>query len=348
MHVEIVDRTRGKLLLFLPALSALQQMGVSMSFENVPQDMLARLKALELNVHTSLQKRPDARILLTDTETEIETRAEMPIVVYPIWPEKDRKNVPSLSNRNPYFIPVGRQRLMGHILGDVLSLLDVLRYLQSSHPLKGKCFLITAGPTAEDLDPVRYLTNRSSGMMGVALARAAFIYGANVLLVMGPGQASIPAYLPLLSVRSAREMAEAVFQHFEQCHVYIGAAAVADFTPHTIATEKIKKKEETLYLPLTRTIDILETLSLRKDQRILVGFSVETEKTIEHSLQKLKRKNLDLIIVNNPKETGAAFQEETNKVTVIEKNGRIHRWPLMKKFDLGLKIMQLLSETYLK
>ncbi len=349
MHVKIIDQTNGKLLLFLPALSALQATDVTISFESKQQILLGEWKRFSDKIVLAEKgQREDVRILLTDTSAVGVKVPEIPTIIYPLWPQTESASWSTTKERNPFRVPLGSLKLMGHRLGDVPSLLDALFFFQSEHPLQGRRFLITAGPTAEDLDPVRYLTNRSSGKMGVALARAAFVLGADVLLVMGPGSASFPAYLSPVRVRSASEMAHAVLENFDDCHVYIGAAAVADFTPAETSTEKIKKKEGQMYLPLKRTVDILEMLGRKRQQQILVGFSVETENVLENSLQKLRRKNLDLIIVNNPKEKGAAFETETNKVTVVEKNGRRHEWPLMSKFELSLKIMHLLAEDFLK
>ena len=243
-------------------------------------------------------------------------------------------------------LPLSKQSQLGYRTVDVPSLIDFVYYLNRPHPLKGKRVLITGGPTAEDIDPVRFITNRSSGKMGLALARAAFMAGAEVRFILGPSPVSVPEYLNCLKVRSAAEMAETVFRFFDEVDFYIGAAAVADFKPLRMSEHKIKKSsaQQDFLLHLGRTIDILSELNRRRKKQKLIGFSVETENEIEHSRQKLLRKGLDCIIINNPQHKGAAFGQETNKVTVLTKDGKLFDWPLMNKLDLSLKIMDLLSE----
>ena len=349
MSVTVIDRTAGKLVLFLPALDALGALNISIRIESEQTDVVAHFKRLNPNINSGVQNDSGSvKIVLIDSPAAHLEELCSAAIVYPIFSEYDQTASKEQSANEQFWVPLGEQKLLGHFLGDPTSLTDFVRYFRSGHLLRDRCVLITAGPTAEDLDPVRYLTNRSTGKMGVALARAAFISGASVKLIMGPGNASVPAYLQVRRVRSAAQMAEAVLEYFDDCDVYIGAAAVADFTPEQTATEKIKKTAAGLHLPLKRTIDILKTLSERRSKQVLVGFSVETEHVIENSLQKLKRKNLDLIVVNNPKEQGAAFARETNKVVVIEKNGNVYRWPLMRKLDLSFRIMELLAKVIAK
>lgn len=216
---------------------------------------------------------------------------------------------------------------------------DMLERRISNQPLKGKSFLISAGPTVEDIDPVRFLTNRSSGKMGIALARAAYINGADVQLIIGPTGTNVPAYLRIERIRSAKDMYTAVMGYFEYCDVYIGSAAIADFTPADVKNDKIKKKEGFSQLILQPTKDILKEISTIKKNQILIGFSVETMDPIENSKAKMINKNLDLVVVNNPKEKGAAFDAETNVVSVIHKDGRIQSWPIMSKLDVAKKLI---------
>ena len=259
---------------------------------------------------------------------------------------KDQLHKYLQSQNEAYFLPLSPQPYLDHYLGDVQTLVDFIYYANTDKPLQGKRILITGGPTAEDIDPVRFITNRSSGKMGLALARAAFLSGAKVTLILGPTDLVVPLYLDCVQVRSAQQMAEAVFERFDETDIYIGAAAVADFKPAHWSEQKIKKEENahTLQLELTRTVDILKELQARKKHQMVIGFSVETEHEIENSRKKLENKKLDAIVINNPKHKGAAFNQDTNKVLVLTKQGQIFDLPLMSKFDLALKIMDLLSK----
>ena len=199
--------------------------------------------------------------------------------------------------------------------------------------LLGKRVLVTAGPTREALDPVRYLTNRSSGRMGYAIARAAARRGARVVLVSGPTSLPRPGYVELVDVESAQEMYEAVTSRAGEMDIIIKAAAVADYRPETVADNKIKKKDGELSIPLERTRDILAALGQSKRPRqFLCGFSMETENLIENSRKKLTKKNLDMVAANNVKVEGAGFGVETNVLTLITAEGE-KELPLMSKDD---------------
>ena len=188
--------------------------------------------------------------------------------------------------------------------------------------LKGKQVLVTAGPTREALDPVRYLTNRSSGRMGYAIARAAARRGAEVTLVSGPTALSRPGYLEIVDVESAQEMFEAVIARAPAADIVIKAAAVADYRPAAVADNKIKKKDGDLSIPLERTLDILGTLGKNKREgQFLCGFSMETENLLENSRAKLRKKNLDMVAANNVKVAGAGFGVDTNVLTLITADG---------------------------
>ncbi|MEJ2053326.1 MAG: phosphopantothenoylcysteine decarboxylase [Calditrichaceae bacterium] len=214
------------------------------------------------------------------------------------------------------------------------------------NPLNDKKILISAGPTVEDIDPVRYISNRSSGKMGIALARAAFIHGAEVNLVYGPGSVMPPDYLNVTRVKSAEDMCTAIMNNFKSCDIYIGSAAVADFTPSRQQAEKIKKKDGFTELLLKPTKDILREIALIKNKQIVIGFSVETVNTIENSKLKLEEKKLDLIVVNNPRDKNSAFDADTNLVSIINKDGSIDSWPLMSKLDVAEKLMQKIAEAF--
>ena len=195
----------------------------------------------------------------------------------------------------------------------------------------GKRVLVTAGPTQEDLDPVRYLTNRSSGKMGYAIANAAARRGAEVVLVTGPTNLPEPQYMQVEHIRSAQQMYEAVMRHAPAADVIIKAAAVADYRPATVADNKIKKKDGDLSIPLERTSDILGELGRSKREgQFLCGFSMETENMLENSRRKLEKKNLDLIAANNVKVAGAGFAVDTNVLTLISPDS-VRELPLLSK-----------------
>ena len=197
--------------------------------------------------------------------------------------------------------------------------------------LRGKRVLVTAGPTREALDPVRYLTNRSSGRMGYAIARAAARRGAEVTLVSGPTALPRPGYMEIVDVESAQEMFEAVTSRAPDMDIIIKAAAVADYRPADVAEDKIKKKDGDLSIPLERTRDILGTLGQRKREgQFLCGFSMETRDLIDNSRKKLTKKNLDMVAANNVKVEGAGFGVETNVLTLITAEGE-KELPLMSK-----------------
>ena len=206
-----------------------------------------------------------------------------------------------------------------------------LHTLGHEKDLSGKKVLVTAGPTREALDPVRYLTNRSSGRMGYAIARAAARRGAEVVLVSGPTALPRPGYMEILNVESAQEMYEAVTGRAPEMDIIIKAAAVADYRPATVADNKIKKKDGDLSIPLERTLDILGTLGKNKREgQFLCGFSMETENMLENSRAKLAKKNLDMIAANNVKVEGAGFGVETNVLTLITAESETEL-PLMSK-----------------
>ena len=204
--------------------------------------------------------------------------------------------------------------------------------------LNGKKILITAGPTQEALDPVRYLTNHSTGKMGYAIAKVAANRGADVILISGPVNIPIPHHVKIINIISAKDMFEAVKKEFSSCDIIIKSAAVADYRPKFYNENKIKKKENELNIELEKTDDILKYLGEnKKGKQILVGFSMETTNVIENSKEKLIKKNLDMIVANNLKDKGAGFGTDTNKVTFISKN-ESKQLPLMSKEEVGNEI----------
>lgn len=209
--------------------------------------------------------------------------------------------------------------------------------------LIGKRVLITAGATQESLDPVRYLTNHSTGKMGYALAKAAMLRGAEVTLVSAPTHLSASLHMTIIPVVSAQDMFEAVESRFEDTDILIMAAAVADYRPKAFVDHKIKKKEGDNTLELARTIDIVGTLGARKRaDQLICGFSMETENLLENSLQKLKKKNMDMIAANNLRVEGAGFGTETNVVTLLRPD-QVIELPLMSKLEVAHQILNQLQ-----
>ena len=217
----------------------------------------------------------------------------------------------------------------------------ILHHIGMAHDLFGKRVLITAGPTQEALDPVRYLTNHSTGKMGYAIAKMAAMRGAEVTLISGPTCLPAPAFVKMVNVISAAEMFEAVAAHAPQADMIFMAAAIADYTPMTYADNKIKKKDGDLSIPLKRTQDILAWLGEhRREAQVICGFSMETENLIENSRAKLIRKNADMICANNLKVEGAGFGVDTNVISVITKE-TIAELPLQSKESAANAILTI-------
>jgi len=215
----------------------------------------------------------------------------------------------------------------------------IQRVIGCEHDLAGKKVLVTAGPTQEALDPVRYLTNHSTGKMGYAIAKMAMLRGADVVLVTGPTAIAPPPFVTVISVRSAQEMFEAVIAHANTSDMIIKAAAVADYTPSEYADHKIKKSDCDLSIPLKRTQDILKYLGAnKKDNQVICGFSMETENLLENSRKKLLSKNVDMICANSLTQNGAGFGADTNIITVITAND-IQQLPLLSKEEAANAIL---------
>ena len=211
--------------------------------------------------------------------------------------------------------------------------------------LSGKRVLITAGATQEALDPVRYLTNHSTGKMGYALAKAAMVRGAQVTLVSGQTNLEPPLFVDLVPIISAQDMYEAVERRFDETDVLIMAAAVADYRPKEYVDQKIKKKAGDNVLELARTTDIIGTLSARKKQgQFLCGFSMETEHMLENSKKKLQKKHLDMIVANNLRTEGAGFGKDTNVVTLIREDGQMEL-PKLSKLEVSHRILDEIVQS---
>lgn len=211
----------------------------------------------------------------------------------------------------------------------------------SEKDLEGMPILVTAGPTYEKIDPVRFIGNRSSGKMGFAIAKAAVRRGASVTLISGPSPLKTPIGVHRIDVESAAEMYNAVKRAFEKHRVIIMAAAVADYRPVKIAAQKLKKVggEKSPELMLEQTDDVLRFIGEKKNSRILIGFALETENELSNAREKLKNKNLDYIVLNNPTKEGSAFGSDTNQITIIGKNGEVREYPLMSKYEAANKII---------
>ncbi len=218
------------------------------------------------------------------------------------------------------------------------KILEEIRSLLRKKDLLGERFLITAGPSREPLDPVRYISNRSSGKMGYALARAAVRRGAGVVLVSGPSAIEPPSAVRLIPVNTAAEMRRAVLEQFPECTAVIMAAAVADYRPVDASSKKLKRGKAPLDIRLEPNPDILRELGRRKNGKLLVGFAAETEELIANATRKLHEKNLDLIVANDVTQAGGGFDGDTNIATIVDRSGASDSLSLMTKDELADRI----------
>lgn len=219
----------------------------------------------------------------------------------------------------------------------IISLLH--DFFTAPKPLQGKRILVTAGPTREKIDPVRFMTNFSTGKMGYALAGEAAKLGAEVVLVTGPTNLEIPNGVEAVRVESAQEMLEAVLDRYSSMDVVIKTAAVADYRPKNAHEEKMKKQDGDLVIELERTIDILRTLGAQKDKQLLIGFAAETANVEEYARRKLETKNLDMIVANDVKAEGAGFGTDTNIVTIYKRSGETIPLPILSKTEVAQHIL---------
>ncbi|MGB0887840.1 MAG: bifunctional phosphopantothenoylcysteine decarboxylase/phosphopantothenate--cysteine ligase CoaBC [Vicingaceae bacterium] len=215
----------------------------------------------------------------------------------------------------------------------------ITNHIKSGLPLLGKRVLLTAGPTYEQIDPVRFIGNNSSGKMGYELAEIANSLGAKVTLVSGPTHLDTSSEIEKIDVRSAEDMFTAVEENFKQADVIIMAAAVADYTPKNTSDKKIKKTDDNLQIELKSTKDILASVGeLKSKNQLLVGFALETNNEEENAKDKLKRKNLDFIVLNSLNDTGAGFGHDTNKITIIDSNNKVEKYELKAKSEVATDI----------
>jgi phosphopantothenoylcysteine decarboxylase/phosphopantothenate--cysteine ligase len=219
--------------------------------------------------------------------------------------------------------------------------------LEGKLPLKGKEILITAGPTYESIDPVRFIGNHSSGKMGFDIANAAAKLGASVILISGPTNCKVlENSIKLVSVVSAQEMYDACHIYYDSVHIAIAAAAVADYRPKHVAEQKIKKSDSNFFIELEKTKDILLSLGECKKEQFLVGFALETENEIENAKLKVQKKNLNLIVLNSLQDKGAGFGKPTNKITFIDKDFNIEPMELKSKEEVALDILNKIIQQY--
>ncbi|MFZ1528447.1 MAG: bifunctional phosphopantothenoylcysteine decarboxylase/phosphopantothenate--cysteine ligase CoaBC [Ferruginibacter sp.] len=212
--------------------------------------------------------------------------------------------------------------------------------------LNGKKVLITAGPTYEAFDPVRFIGNHSTGKMGIAIAEACKHRGASVTLVLGPSNEAVPGGIELVRVKAAQEMYDACVERFNSMDIAVMSAAVADYTPVQVAAEKIKKKDDSLLLQLKKTPDILKKLGeLKKPAQFLAGFALETNNEKEHALAKLRSKNADIIIMNSLNDKGAGFGHDTNKITIFDKAGNEFSFDTKSKKEVAADIVDIIIKS---
>ena len=292
-----------------------------------------------------------ARGIADDFLTTLYLATKAPVLVAPamnvnMWEHPaTQENISILRGRGVHVVDpdegylacgmTGAGRLAGieHIAHSVCDILGL------RHDLEAETIVVTAGPTVEDIDPVRFLTNRSSGKMGYALADAAQRRGAHVVLVSGPTDLQAPSGVDWVPVRSAEDMRGAVREHFPEATVVIKAAAVADYRPAVLESKKLKRGAGGVTLQLEPTTDILAELGRDKGSRILVGFAAETDRVVENAREKLTRKGADMIVANDVTQQGAGFDTDTNVVTLFLRDGREILLPKLTKFEVANRIL---------
>lgn len=264
------------------------------------------------------------------------------------------RNFKKLQDFGNIMIPATSGELASGLVGqgrmaepeDIVDFIE--KDLISKLPLKGKKILITAGPTYEQIDPVRFIGNNSSGKMGCELAKTAANLGANVILIMGPSSQKVThSLINRIDVKSAEEMYNACHQYYAKMDIAICAAAVSDYKPKKTASQKIKKKDATLQIELEPTKDILKSLGETKKHQFLVGFALETTNEIENAKSKIKRKNLDMIVLNSLRDKGAGFAGDTNKITIIDATFKQQSFDLKSKKEVSKDIInKIIQQNY--
>lgn len=290
-----------------------------------------------------------------DMLTTIVMATKAPILVAPamnvhMWESAScQENIQKLRSRGFHFIdPESGELACGYEgkgrLAEVSAIVEEIRALLSPQDFVRETVLITAGPTEESIDPVRFITNRSSGKMGFALAYAALRRGAEVILISGPTALPPPPRVKWIRVRSAAQMREAVLTNLKNASILMMAAAVSDYRPRQASARKIKKSEAEMVLTLARNPDILAEAGKQKGHRILVGFAAETENLLRNARSKLKEKNLDLIVANDVTLPGAGFEVDTNIVKFLDRSRKVEELPLMTKEELADRILDRVTQ----
>ena len=285
--------------------------------------------------------------------------ATCPVVVAPAMDEdmwhhaSTKKNLETLSAFGNHIIPVDNGELASGLVGEgrMAEPEAIVNWLHdfffNEKELSGKKILITAGPTYEKIDPVRFIGNHSSGKMGVAIAEEMKSRGADVTLVLGPSGIKVNGGIKVMNVTSAAEMLEACEKEFATSDITIMSAAVADYTPVQAAEEKIKKTETDLTVSLTKTTDILKKLGAAKtSNQVLVGFALETNNETEYALQKLQSKNADMIVLNSLQDAGAGFGHDTNKITIFDKTGKAYPFGIKSKKEVAKDIVNTIIQQF--
>jgi phosphopantothenoylcysteine decarboxylase/phosphopantothenate--cysteine ligase len=292
-----------------------------------------------------------ARGLADDFLSTLYLASTAPVIVAPamnvnMWQHAaTQENLAVLKARGVHVVEPNAGYLACGMIGPgrLAELDEILRAVQgvaqAKRDLAGETLLVTAGPTCEDIDPVRYITNRSSGKMGYAVAEAGARRGAKVILLSGPTALATPEGVERVDVRTAEEMLAAARKHFPACSLAIFAAAVADYRPAKPASSKIKRSKEALTIRLEPNTDILATLAKEKGERIVVGFAAETEQVAENARKKLAQKNADLVVANDVTAEGAGFDHDTNIVTLFSRDGRDLPLPRMSKAEVAERIL---------
>jgi phosphopantothenoylcysteine decarboxylase/phosphopantothenate--cysteine ligase len=278
--------------------------------------------------------------------------ATCPVVIAPAMDEdmwchpSTQNNLNKIHSYGNYIIPVDNGELASGLIGpgrmaepeNILNWLD--QYFNKDQHLKGKKVLITAGPTQESIDPVRFISNHSSGKMGIALAEECFRRGADVTIVCGPVTNVIDSKIKTIKIKSAAEMLKHCVEEFKNTDIAILSAAVADYTIDSPSEKKIKKSEDEIVLKLSKTKDILKTLGeMKRSNQILVGFALETDHEKENALLKLKSKNADFIVLNSLNDDGVGFGFDTNKITIFDKSGKEFPFNTKSKKDVAVDIV---------
>ena len=267
--------------------------------------------------------------------------------------EATQKNLSILRERGHHILPPVEGELASGLTGPgrlpepetIVAFIESV-LAKTPHDLKGKKILVTAGPTHEPIDPVRFIGNRSSGKMGFAIANAAAQRGADVTLVSGPVSLGTPKHVARIDVETAEEMHKAVIENAKRCDAVIMSAAVADYTSKKPAAHKIKKDDSSkgLTLELPPTPDILRELGKKKNGTLLVGFALETQDELKNAQEKLRKKNLDLIVLNSARDEHSPFGSDTNTVTIIGKDGKPEKLPRLSKFDVAVEILNRVTK----